>query len=86
MSPAIKEIIIKGHDIVNYASTSFGHPSVPFFTSLFSSCSKPLCDKMLFPGEYVTVKTISDFEDSTVAIEPRTDSETSNQIGQRSWE
>ena len=30
----------------------------------------------IFLGEYVTIKSISDFEDSTAAIEPQTDSKT----------
>ena len=39
-------------------------------------CRAPSHPTTIFSGEYVTVNTKSDFEDSTVAIEPRTDSKT----------
>ena len=69
-----KKRIIKGRDIVNYASTSFGHPTIRRIQTFL--CRAPSHPTTTFPGEYVTIKTISDFEDSTVAIEPRTDSKT----------
>ena len=52
--PAKKEIIIKGRDIVNYASTSFGHPTMRHIQIFL--CRAPSHPTTIFPGEYVTIK------------------------------
>ena len=66
--PAKNKIIIKSRDIVNYASTSFRHPTMHCIQTFL--CRAPSHPTTIFPSEYVTMTTISDFEDSTVAIEP----------------
>ena len=71
---AKKHIIIKGKDVVPYASTvAFQHPST---RRIQTYVCRPQRSDTLFPGESAVFESPSSFEGEVVAVEPHTNSKT----------